>query len=402
MNKILIISPENPYPAYGGGQLRILNLIRNLPKEKVILVVLGEKGDSKSTKYLESITDKLFYYPSATINKQNSIRKIKALFTLKSVLADKFYHKEIAEKILKLVERYNIKDLICCHVYTMLYAKFIRDHSNIHVNILLDAHNVEYQLTKSYIGSEKNIILKLIRCLFFLSSYLYERKITKLANEIWCTSPKDLNIIKRYKGNTAELLLLPNGINYEDYNSIKVNKEIYNNILFTGTMNYFPNVYGIKWFYDKVFLRLKKVNPNINLIIAGKDPTHDVVQLGENDPSVLVTGKVESMKPYWENADIVICPLFHGSGTSLKVLESWASGKAVVATDTALRGLKFKNMHNVLVANTPEEFLNAIQTLYRDEEKKEKLEAAARTHVKKTYDWKIIFSKLPRRFFERN
>ncbi|MFP5108565.1 glycosyltransferase [Neobacillus sp. C211] len=401
MKNILVISPENPYPAYGGGQLRILNILKKLPKEKVILVILGNEPNKEATQYLKSIVKELYYFPITNEGFSLKLKKVKSIFTFRSVAAERLFNINIAKEMLNISLKHKIESILCCHVYTMLYSKFIKTRLESPIKIYLDAHNVEYKLSQSFMKSESNKIKKAVRGIFYFSSRNYEKKISKSADQIWCTSLIDYSEIESYKKNETDLLLLPNGVDCSQYEIRIDEKPKKHTILFTGTMDYYPNTYGVKWFYEEVFKKLKEKEIDYQFIIAGKNPTSDIIKIGKNDKSVIVTGKVESMKPYWEMATFVVCPLFHGSGTSLKVLESWASGKVVVATSKALRGLEYISGKHVIESNTPEEFLESIDWLLKNDASRRAMEKDAMLHVQTKYDWNVILDKLPGEWRER-
>ena len=157
-------------------------------------------------------------------------------------------------------------------------------------------------------------------------------------------------------------------------------------------MSYGPNVDGAIFFCEEIFPLVKRQVPNIKLLIVGRDPIKAVCNLASSD--VTVTGRVESVIPYYQQSFISVVPLRAASGTRLKILESMALGRPVISTTIGCEGLNVTQGENILIANTPADF--AVQTvrLLNDIELRQRLVIGGRRLVETTYDWEIIGQQL--------
>ena len=157
-------------------------------------------------------------------------------------------------------------------------------------------------------------------------------------------------------------------------------------LVFTGTMDYRPNIDGVCWFVKEVWPGLKAARPEVTLTIVGRDPAPAVVRLAET-PGVTVTGSVPDVRPYLAEAAAVVVPLRLARGIQNKVLEAMAMGRAVVASPAALEGLDVAVGTEVLEADRPDAWRDAIGRVLDDEALRRRLGAAARACTKQRFNW---------------
>jgi glycosyltransferase involved in cell wall biosynthesis len=158
-------------------------------------------------------------------------------------------------------------------------------------------------------------------------------------------------------------------------------------LLFTGTMDYEPNVEAVQYFCAKVLPRIRQEIPAATLHVVGTNPADEVRRLASE--SVVVHGRVPDLRPFYREAEVVVVPLLQGGGTRLKVLEAAASGKAIVTTAVGVEGLEFRPGEDLLVAETAEDFASAVVALHDDAELREELGRRARERAR-PYDWESI------------
>lgn len=131
------------------------------------------------------------------------------------------------------------------------------------------------------------------------------------------------------------------------------------NIVFTGTMDYWPNVDAVTWFVEYVLPRLRQLHPAIQFHVVGAKPSDRVLRL-HHAPVVNVTGWVPDVRPFLAHADIAVAPLRVARGTQNKILEAMAMGRSVVATPEAFEGLRVMPGRDLLVCSSPEEMAQRI------------------------------------------
>ena len=159
-------------------------------------------------------------------------------------------------------------------------------------------------------------------------------------------------------------------------------------IVFTGQMDYAPNVTAVTEFVRDVLPLL----PRVTLAIVGRAPTAAVRALAA--PYVLVTGEVNDTRPWLAAADVVVAPLQLARGIQNKVLEAMAMGKAVVASSAAAEGIDAEIGVELLVADTPPMNAAAISALLADPMKAREVGMAARDRVVARYSWDARLARL--------
>ena len=155
-------------------------------------------------------------------------------------------------------------------------------------------------------------------------------------------------------------------------------------LVFTGAMDYWPNIDAVKWFVAEVFPVLQAKDSTINFYIVGSNPTDEVLQL-QTTPGVVVMGRVEDIRPYIQYATAIVAPMRIARGIQNKVLEAMSLERAVIVSSMGLEGISAEHGLEVLVADTADEFINVISDLTA--ESTESIGSAARLRVKKDFNW---------------
>lgn len=154
--------------------------------------------------------------------------------------------------------------------------------------------------------------------------------------------------------------------------------------VFTGTMDYWPNVDAVKWFAANVFPKLRAARPNAAFTIVGSKPTPEVTALQAQD-GIKVTGRVADVRPYLAHSHVAVAPMRIARGIQNKVLEAMAMAKPVVTTDQGLEGIDAQPERHLLLANTDDEFFRAC--LRAAEPDSAALGLAARRLMESAYTW---------------
>lgn len=161
-------------------------------------------------------------------------------------------------------------------------------------------------------------------------------------------------------------------------------------LVFTGVMDYKPNIDAVVWFAREVLPLLRQTHPRAGFTIVGSKPASEVQDLARED-SVLVTGRVEDVRPYLAHATGVVAPLRIARGIQNKVLEGMAMGKTVICSPQALEGIAARPGQDLLLADTPAAFADACRQVLDGQAV---LGAAARRCVLDTYAWFACLARL--------
>ena len=131
-------------------------------------------------------------------------------------------------------------------------------------------------------------------------------------------------------------------------------------IVFTGRMDYWPNVDAVVWFSDTVLPKLREKFPSATFYIVGAQPSATVRALSHR-PGIVVTGTVPDVRPYVGYADVVVAPMRIGRGIQNKVLEGMAMARPVIVTPQALEGIDARPDKHLLLARDSDEFVQCVE-----------------------------------------
>lgn len=199
-------------------------------------------------------------------------------------------------------------------------------------------------------------------------------------------------------GSTRPLVIVvPNGIDLTETtaaddrsNSLPADPTV----VFTGTLDYLPNVDGIVWFAHEVWPRIRDRRPDAKLTIVGRRPVGDVRQLAEGPTGgITIHADVPDVAPYLARARMAVAPVRIGSGSRLKALEAMAARRPLAATTVALEGIEHEPGRHALVGDSPAQLAAAVTRLLEDDATAMRVAAAGRELVETTYDWDVIGSR---------
>jgi polysaccharide biosynthesis protein PslH len=165
-------------------------------------------------------------------------------------------------------------------------------------------------------------------------------------------------------------------------------------VVFTGAMDYWPNVDAVRWFAADILPALRKAWPQLRFYIVGRNPDASVQALAGD--CVVVTGTVPDVRPYLQHADVVVAPLRLARGIQNKILEAMAMGRPVVASSTCVAALDAKAGEELVSAEHAGDYVSAVTGLLRDPDRAAHIGAAGRSCVLQRYSWSAHLSGIDR------
>jgi polysaccharide biosynthesis protein PslH len=253
------------------------------------------------------------------------------------------------------------------------------------IKIIIDEHNIEYELRQRTYLRKAGWLRKWYNG---LEGYLLkpiEIKRCGEANLVLVTSERERLALQRLlPGGVIEVV--PNGVDVEFFGGAYTEQEVTDRIVFTGSMDYYPNIDAVLYFARQCWPRIRTQVPTATWQIVGKNPPKEVRRL-EEVPGVTVTGSVVDVRPYLAQAAVAIAPILIASGTRLKILEAFAMRKAVVSTALGCEGLAVEGGKHLLVRDEPEGLVQAIVGLLSSPQQRQALGAAGRALVEAEYSW---------------
>ena len=213
----------------------------------------------------------------------------------------------------------------------------------------------------------------------------YLNRILRYYDACTVVSTREKELLLNNVRADTQVEVLPNCIQLSDYQKCEGKSES-NVLIFTGSFHFAPNYDGMHWFINEVYPIIQAHIPNVELIITGDHAN----KLFSDIRNVKQTGFVNDIRPLVDAAKVSLAPIFHGGGTRLKILESMAMRTPVVATTKGVEGLNIKHGVNILIADTPQDFAEAIICLLEDPVLNKQIAENGRKLVAENYDWDIV------------
>jgi sugar transferase (PEP-CTERM/EpsH1 system associated) len=221
----------------------------------------------------------------------------------------------------------------------------------------------------------------------------YERRIAKeFSASLVHTAQEQSDFERLIPG--VPVALVGNGVDLDHFRSAGRVKEP-GGIVFTGVMDYRPNVDAVQWFCDAVLPLVRAQIPQASFTICGNRPARPVRRLARR-PGVLVTGRVPDTRPYLDRSQVFVAPLRMARGIQNKLLEALAMGLPCVASTAAWRGTALAHGDGIMASDAAEEFAGHVARLLRDGAYRAQMAAKARAAVEAHYRWETQLAPLDR------
>lgn len=390
---ILFVSITVPYPAIDGGRIRVLNLLKRLVNQgdNLTFVALKTKDtDPEGIEYLRNLGIDAHLVEDES-NKPKFLYR--AIFHRKPFTVAKYYSDDFARKLENLIRK---KSFDIIH-FEMLHSGQYLDDLSEKIPTLLSLQNIDSVVWQRLAEYSKSKIQKIGYRHQSHTFRRYEKKMCPKFNTVTCVSKIDKDILSAICSQ-ADIDLIPNGVDLDLYRP-KYEQEKENVLVFTGSMDWLPNEDAAVYFTQHVFPLIKQNIKSVKFQIVGSNPTESVLKLGKQE-NVVVTGRVEDIKPYIAQATVYVVPLRIGGGTRLKILEALAMGKAVVSTPVGAEGLDLSDGEDIFLAEDVESFAETIIRLMNSKDHRRQVGMAGRKFMEKEYSWDKIGKKL-REVYER-
>ena len=187
-----------------------------------------------------------------------------------------------------------------------------------------------------------------------------------------------------------KISVVPTGVNLDQYRPATGGQANEPLVMFTGTMNFEPNMDGVEYFCREIWPRVLKAVPNARFRIVGKEPVASVRRLASD--TIEVTGTVPSVAEHLQQAWALVVPLRMGGGTRLKIYEGMAMGRAIVSTTIGAEGLDVRNGKDIILADQSETFADAVIALLQNSELRKRYELAA-AEIVTQFGWASVADK---------
>ena len=272
----------------------------------------------------------------------------------------RFISKEFAHRLAEVLDEERFDVVHVESVFMTPYVPIVRVHSE--AKVILRAHNVEHEIWRKVAQSERNPVKRWYLKHLSLTLAAYEREHLNDYDGVVSITANDERQL-REMGCRRPMLTVPFSITPET--GMQVDEEP-DSLFHIGSMDWMPNLEGVRWFLKQVWPKVHERMPQLTLYLAGRKMPKDLMQL--ETEGVRVLGEVPDAMYFIASKQINVVPLLSGSGMRVKIIEAMSAGKAVVTTTIGAAGIGCKDGENVLIADTPEQFVEQLQRCVDDPE----------------------------------
>ncbi len=390
--RLLIITYRLPTDLCSGDQYTIHNMLKHFSKDHEITLAAFVTSHAQS-KELGAVAPYCKRIELVLLSKWQSYWNV-MVGLLSSLPLQVCYYgsRKMRNKVQQLIEEENIDVAYCYHLRSGQYLS-----TTLRCPRVLDLKPVQSLNLRRMKNHVTNPLKRLIYQLEYKRTRKYEPELIDKFDQCLVISDTDLKEVDP-TSSLKNIMINPHGLDTEQFAPSENSVKEPGSIIFSGKMNYDPNIDAAIFFCKEIFPLIQTRVPDVKLYIVGIDPTPEIKALA-NDPAIIVTGWVEDIREYMSRVQVAIDPLRIGAGLQNKVLENMSMGIPMVVTSIANEGIKAKHAEHLLVADTPADFAEQTIRLLDDSELRDRLGGMARTFITNNWTWEKHFQDLEHLFF---
>jgi len=389
--KILIVAQRFPYPLDKGDRLTIYHLVKFLSeRHQVSLITFKERShdpawDAELQPYCETINtlpeNRMRAYANCVTGLFDSLP-----------LQVHYSHDPAMVSLVNRVIEETKPDLLYAHYLRM--GRYILPHTQIpRVLAMQLSMTLNYKRLAEH---AKNPIQRLFNSTEYKKLVKFEAEFARRFDQVMLISPRDLKAVNA-NPPLENVFFNPHGVDYDYFSPDPTITKEDNSIVFTGNMNYRPNVDGAVYFCTEILPLIQERIPSVRVYLVGADPTSEVLGLA-NDPAVTVTGRVPDLREYMRRATVAIAPMRITAGLLNKVLEALSMALPMVVLPQANEGIDAQDGEHLIIAESTHDFADKVVNLLENPALRKELGTAGREFIKNKWSWEAHLKELEQSF----
>lgn len=398
--RILLLTPQRPYPPHQGTTLRNFNLVKELSKRHTVCVLTFLEPDQnpQDAGPLLNLCEWVEMIPVPQRSTRLRLRQM--LTTSRPDMSLRLWSPELNARLAQKLREQSF-DVVEIEGIEMSPYLPTLEAAQPRPLIIYDAHNAEWVLQKrACVADLKNPARWPAAVYSWVQWHRlrhYEADLLQRVDHTIAMSHPD-KVALRDVAPDVPITVVPNGVDLTAYD--KVDQSIAYDLLFTGKMDFRPNIDAVLWFGKYVLPLIQAQRPGTTFAIVGQRP-HLRLDVLRDLPGVTITGYVDDVRPYLAGAKVYVAPLRVGGGTRLKLLEAMMMGKPIVATTLGAEGFPVVNGQELILADEPERFAREALDLLDNPARRTKLGGVGRAFAQANYGWDALIPQLEKIYHDR-
>lgn len=387
--RILWLKTELLHPVDKGGKIRTYQMLKELKRDHQITYLTLDDG------------------AAALDAREQATEYCNEVITIPHHTTAKFsgaFYSELASNLLSplpyAIKKYNsapmreqVSQLSASRDFDVIVCDFLAPAVNVPRKVacptVLFQHNVEAMIWKRHFEVQSNPVKRAYLRRQWQKMRTFERLSCRRFDTVVTVSREDREMIRR-EYETENVYDVPTGVDVEFFKPSGAVASEANSLVFTGSMDWLPNEDAIRYFTEQIMPLIKQKVSDVTLTVVGRNPYPGLLELSKHDDSIVVTGRVDDVRPFMEKAAVYIVPLRIGGGTRLKIFEAMAMEQAVVSTSVGAEGLPVRKDEELILADTPEAFASSVVRLLQDPGAARRLGQRAAARVRETFGWRRV------------
>lgn len=384
---ILWLKTELLHPVDKGGKIRTYHMLKELKREHHITYLTlddstaGADARERATEYcheLVTVAHRTREKFSAAFYGELALNLVSPL----PYFMKKYESREMRRLVAAEASKLGRGDVLVCDFLNPA----INMPDGLRCATVLFQHNVEAEIWRRHYEVQGHPVKKAYLRGQWQKTRAYERRACRAFDYVVAVSRDDREMMQREYGVEA-IADVPTGVDTEFFRPRGREKREAHNVVFTGSMDWLPNEDAIQFFTSKILPLVRERVPDVTLTVVGRNPFPSLIELGKRDASVVVTGRVDDVRPYMERAAAYVVPIRIGGGTRLKIYEAMAMEQPIVSTTVGAEGLPVRDGAELLLADTPEDFAAALVRVLTNETLAREMGARAAATVRERFGW---------------
>ncbi|MFH0992618.1 MAG: glycosyltransferase [bacterium] len=375
---VLYVSPYVPSVGRHGGGVAMYNVIKGQSESFTVslLSYYGDEEERRSASAIGQCCSEVILVPRKRGEVFHDWFHIRPHHVMKE-----FYDQEMRERI-HAAARSGRFDLIQFEYLEM--AHWAREIKQYNIPLVLMHHEVQHSALRTKRDHQRSFVSSMELFWKWMKVLNYEISIAALYDRIIVVTDDDRTALTDYDASLP-VQVIPAGVDIQYYEKEMPSPVREHSLVFVGNFRHFPNEDAMLFFSQEILPRIVQTIPEVTLHIVGADPTHPITNL-HNGNTIVVHGRVDDIRPHLASASLFVAPLRYGAGMRLKILEAWATKKAVVTTTLGAAGIGARNGENIAIADSPAKFASAVVELLQDHKRRNTL-AENGYETARSFDW---------------
>lgn len=386
--KVLQLTYRVPFPPTDGGSIGIYNITKGLHDNgcAIDLVSINTPKHSQPPNGMHGLAKQYDVFVDTSLSPIKLLRNL--LFGKIPYNVERFIAKQVEEQLIALLEN-NAYDFIQIEgAFVVYYIDVIKKYTN--TPILVRTHNIEYVIWDRLSLNEKNPFKKWFFAHLSKRLRSFEASYYNKASGIAAITQEDKNRLLDLH-ISVPIEIIPAGVVLDKYLADSNIIPEQNTIFSISALDWLPNLEGLDWFLKEIWPKLLEHKPEIQFHIAGKS-TPDWLQQS-NYPNVKVHGFVDDAIAFKRSYQLMLVPLLSGGGMRVKIIEGLAAKKCIVSTSIGAEGIEYSDKKNIVIANSPQEWVDAILFYLENEKERISIESNAFQLANEKYENTAITKK---------